>query len=101
MQEWSENLNWRRHMKTQTTQNTHIADIRRLANAFDGPAIAQCMQLALTEQANPCYSAQETSETINVLAKTGFVVGQMQQGLTLAQALRELGRRMRAIQGES
>lgn len=86
-------------MNNQTNPNTHIADIRRLAGHYGASAIEQCIQLALADQANPCYSAQETSETMNVLAKTGFVIGQMQRGMTLAQAMRELGRRMRAVQG--
>lgn len=85
-------------MKTQTIPKTHIADIRRLASRFDARAIEQCIQLALAKQANPCYSAEESTEVLNVLAKSSFVIGQMQEGLSLAQAIRELGRRMRAIQ---
>lgn len=86
-------------MNIQTEPKSYITDIRELARRFDARAIEQCIQLALAEQANPCYTTNEASETMNVLAKTGFVIGQMQQGMTLAQAIRELGRRIRAVQG--
>lgn len=86
-------------MNNQTIPNTHIADIRRLASKFDSRAIEQCLQQALADQANPCYCAEENTEVMNVLAKSSFVIGQMQLGMTLAQSMRELGRRMRTLQG--
>jgi hypothetical protein len=84
-------------MQTQNNPSTHITDIRHLATHFDARTIEQCMQQALANQPNPCYSGVENTEVMNVLAKSRFIIGQMQQGLTLAQALRELGRRMRLL----
>jgi hypothetical protein len=57
------------------------------------------MEQALQGKHNPCYSAVAAEEVITVLAKAGFVKKQMQQGLLLAEAIRELGKRIRSIQG--
>jgi hypothetical protein len=55
------------------------------------------MELALEGQPNPCYTKQDEVEVINVLAKAGLVSDLMQKGYSLKGAMRELGRRMRAI----
>ena len=57
------------------------------------------MQLALKNKANPCYVNNELEEVMNILAKANFVRSQVEQGNTLALAMRELGKRMRFIQG--
>ncbi len=86
---------------TQTNQqSTHISEIRDLAKRFDANALEKCMQRALQNKDNPCYAADEFEDVINVLAKANFVTTQMQQGQTIAGAIRELGKRIRSIQGE-
>lgn len=74
-----------------------VVEIRRLAAEFDSETLKHCMDLALQGQPNPCYTKQDQVEMVNVLAKAGVVSDLMQQGLTLRGAMRELGRRMRAI----
>jgi len=87
-------------MKLQTHQSAQITEVRELAKRFDADAIEQCMDLALCGQHNACYQASSSEDVINVLAKVSFVSAQVQQGTTLAVAMRELGKRMRALQGE-
>ena len=77
-----------------------ITEIRELAKQFNAGAIEECIELALQNRENPCYSRGEQEDIMNVLAKVNFVKVQMQRGLSLAQAMRELGKRMRVIQGE-
>jgi hypothetical protein len=78
----------------------HIAEIRELAKRFDADAIEQCMELALHNQPNPCYAAGELEDVMNVLAKASFVKELTDKGMSIAEAIRELGKRIRAVQGE-
>jgi len=81
------------------TGDIHIAEIRELAKRFSADQIEHCMELVLQHQENPCFSDEEAEEVMNVLAKAEFVKEQMDKGSTLAEAMRELGRRIRAAQG--
>ena len=80
-------------------QSINMREIRDLANRFDANSIESCIQLAMENKKNPCYSASELEETMNVLSKANFVSGQMEQGKSLVEAIRELGKRIRTIQG--
>lgn len=79
-------------------QAMHIPEIRDLSKRFDAGAIEQCIELVLQNKLNPCYSAGGQEEVMNVLAKANFVTEQIEQGKTLAEAIRELGKRIRLIQ---
>jgi len=92
------------NIKTQSQQNQqthatmHIAEIRELAKQFDADSIQQCMERARQNKPNPCYTAGEQEEVMNVLAKADFVTAQIQQGRSMAEAIRELGKRVRSLQ---
>lgn len=86
-------------MKQRTYSSTSITDVRDLANQFDAAALTQCMEQALQDNSNPCYSAVVADEVINVLAKARFVKQLILQGMPIHEAMRELGKRMRALSG--
>lgn len=86
-------------MKQTSQQSMHISEIRDLANRFSSEAIEKCIQLAMENKENPCYSAIELEDAMNVLAKANFVKSQMEQGMSLAEAIRDLGNRIRSVQG--
>ncbi len=86
-------------MARQPHQNIHLAEIRELAQRFSADTIDKCMQQELEEGSNPCYSDSEVEEVMNILAKSQFVRSQMDGGKKPGEAIRELGRRIRAIQG--
>jgi len=79
-------------------QSLNIKAIREIARDFDFDTIESCMQLAIMNKENPCYSKDETEEAVNILAKASFVRGQMNKGLSLSESVRELGKRIRAVQ---
>lgn len=79
-------------------QSLNIKEIRDVANSFDTGSIESCLQLAMENQDNPCYENVELEEVMNVLAKANFVRGQVEQGITIAVAMRELGKRIRTLQ---
>lgn len=80
-------------------QSINIREIRDVANRFDTNSIESCIQLAMENKENPCYPNDELEEAMNTLAKANFVRGQMEQGMSLSVAIRELGKRIRSIQG--
>lgn len=81
----------------------HLAEIRALAQRFSPDELEACIREQLAEGANVCEPSGRTEEIVGVLAKAEFVKALMEKGFTLPAAVRELGRRMRAVQqlGES
>lgn len=88
-------------MKQSQQQSINIKEIRDIANRFDSGTLEECMQLALGQKDNPCYPKAEIEEVMNILAKAGFVRSQIESGSSVSVAMRELGKRMRLIQGDS
>lgn len=80
-------------------QSINMREIRNVANRFDADSIDSCIQLAIENKENPCYPNDELEEVMNVLAKANFVRNQMEQGINLTAAIRELGQRIRSVQG--
>jgi hypothetical protein len=76
-----------------------MADVRSLALRFEGTQLSGCLETQLANANNACYPGTNHEHAINVLAKAGFVQQQMQRGLSINQAIRDLGQRMRRMQG--
>ena len=76
-------------------QKINFSEIREVAMRFDTQTIAECQQQAINNQGNTCYS----NSRLDVLAKAGFIRSEMDKGKQITQAFRELGKRVRAIQG--
>ncbi|MDH5648043.1 MAG: hypothetical protein OEY67_00180 [Gammaproteobacteria bacterium] len=85
-------------MTDSAQQDLHLAEIRELAQRYSAEMIEQCLQQALSQQENPCFDDDEVQKVVSVLAKAEFVKSLMSQGKTLSEAMRELGRRIRAVQ---
>lgn len=82
-------------------QDMHIAEIRELARRYSPDQLEECINRQLSEGDNPCdEQGGSTEEIINVLAKAEFVRARINEGMSLGEAIRELGRRIRAAQGE-
>jgi hypothetical protein len=81
----------------------HLAEIRALAQRFSPDELEACIDDQLQKGANVCEPSGRTEEIVGVLAKVEFVKALMEKGFTLPEAMRELRRRMRAVQqqGES
>lgn len=88
---------WEGHkMKTYTI---NIQAIRDVARRFDRQTLEQCQQQILSNLSNACYNNGNAEENISILAKAEYVRQQMDKGKTPAEAIRELGQRMRTVQG--
>ena len=76
----------------------HLAEIRALAQRFSPEELEACIREQLNEGANVCEPSGRTEEIVSVLAKAEYVKALMGKGATLPEAMRELGRRIRAMQ---
>lgn len=75
-----------------------VKEIRELAKRFTPEQIESCITRQIETGKNECLRNPSTEYIIDELSKAGFVKDLMDEGMTLADALRELARRMRNIQ---
>jgi len=73
-----------------------IKEVRTLANAFSLKKLSACLDLAITNTPNPCFCSSDNEITVSTLAKASFVRKQVEQGMSLPEAMRELANRIRA-----
>jgi hypothetical protein len=75
-------------------------DVKKLAEKYSPEQIEACIRQQVEKGENACDIIDETDEVITALSKAEVVRELMDQGMTLSNALRELGRRIRAVYGK-
>lgn len=75
-----------------------IGEIRELAKKFSVEQIEACIAEEVGTGKNVCVRSDDAEAVVNELAKAEFVRGMTDGGMSLADALRELARRMRLAQ---
>jgi len=78
-----------------------ISEIKELARRFSPEEIEGCITQQLETGENICLKDESTERIINELSKARFIRDLMEQGYSLADAFRELARRIRQIQAFS
>ena len=78
-----------------------IKEIREIAKSFSPEQIESCITQQVETGRNVCVETQATEEILNELSKASFVRELMEGGMSLADALRELARRIRRLQAAS
>lgn len=74
--------------------------LKKLTEKFSAGQIQACIRQQLDKGENSCDVVDETDEVIAALSKAEVVRELMEQkGVRFSEALRELGRRIRAIYG--
>ena len=77
-----------------------VKEIRALAKRFTPEQIEGCITQQLETGKNVCLKNPSAEYIINELSKAEFIKKLMAEGMELADALRELAKRMRSIQRE-
>ncbi|ACO04896.1 MAG TPA: hypothetical protein DEP48_06495 [Persephonella sp.] len=77
----------------------NIKEIKELAKRFSVEELELCITETIEKGENYCNVTGETLEVINVLAKAQTVRELMEQGMSEIEAIRELARRIRKVQG--
>ena len=75
-----------------------IKHIREIANKYTPEQIEGCITQQIETGKNMCLTDETSEKIINELSKADVVRELMDQGMNLADALRELARRMRLVQ---
>jgi hypothetical protein len=76
-------------------------ELKKLTERFGLERLESCIQQQLAQGANDCTRPAATNEVIETLSKAGVVREMMDQGMTFSDALRELGRKIRAVYGKN
>ena len=75
-------------------------DVKKLAEKYTPEKLEACIRQQLDKGENSCELVDESDEVITALSKAGVVRELMDQGMSFSEALRELGRRIRAVYGK-
>jgi len=75
-------------------------ELKKLAEKYTPKQLASCIKQQLERGENLCEIVDQTDEVITALSKAEVVRELMDKGLKFSDALRELGRRIRAVYGK-
>jgi hypothetical protein len=75
-------------------------ELKKLIAKYGVVQLESCIRQQVEKGENACELVDEDDEVIATLSKAGVVRELMDQGMTFADALRELGRRIRAVYGK-
>jgi cell fate (sporulation/competence/biofilm development) regulator YmcA (YheA/YmcA/DUF963 family) len=75
-------------------------DLKKIVDKYSPEQLEACIRQQLEKGANACEIVDEQDEVIASLSKAGVVRELMDQGMTFSEALRELGKRIRAVYGK-
>jgi hypothetical protein len=75
-----------------------IKEIKELSKRFTPEQIEGCITQQVETGENICLRNESAEKIINELSKAGVIRGLIDEGMSLADALRELARRMRLVQ---
>jgi hypothetical protein len=75
-----------------------LKQIKDIAQRFTPEEIESCITNQVETGENSCLTDVRSEKIINRLSKAGVVRDFMNQGMSLADALRELAKRMRLLQ---
>ncbi len=77
-----------------------IKHIRQVAQKYTPEQIEGCISQQMETGENVCLTDETSEKIINDLSKAAVVREFVDQGMDIADALRELARRMRFVQSE-
>jgi hypothetical protein len=75
-----------------------IKEIKELSKRFTPEQIEGCITQQVETGENICLRNESAEKIINELSKAGVIRDLTDEGMSLADALRELARRMRLVQ---
>lgn len=78
---------------------TDIKELKKLAKKFTPEQIEGCITQQIETGENICLKDQSAEKIINKLSGAEYIKRLVDKGMSLADALRELARRMRQAQG--
>ena len=77
--------------------SSNIYQLRLLAEQFESAQLDSCLASQLANNCNQCIAHTDSETTVSLLAKASFIRKLVNDGYSLNGALREMGKRMRAL----
>jgi len=74
-------------------------ELKKLAEKYTPDQLEFCIRQQLEKGVNQCEIVDQTNDVITALSKAEVVRELMDKGMKFSDALRELGRRIRAVYG--
>jgi len=75
-------------------------DFKKIVEQYSPQQLETCIRQQLNKGENACNIIDEADAVITALSKAEVVRELMDQGMSFSEALRELGRRIRAVYGK-
>ncbi len=75
-------------------------ELKKIVEKYTAGQLEACIRQQLEKGENACEIVDETDQVIAELSKAEVVRELMEQGMRFSDALRELGRRIRAVYGQ-
>ena len=75
-------------------------DLKKIVDKYSAEQLETCIRQQLDKGENACEIVDGTDDTITDLSKAEVVRELMEQGMSFSDALRELGRKIRAVYGK-
>lgn len=75
-------------------------ELKKLVEKYSPDQLESCILQQLSKGENECELVDGSDDVITALSKAGVVRELMDQGMKFSDALRELGRRIRAVYGK-
>lgn len=76
-----------------------MKDVRELAKQYTAAKLSGCINDQVHLGQNDCYTNDDEEETVGVLSKAEIVRKDVENGMDIKQAIRNLAKRMRAFLG--
>jgi len=75
-------------------------ELKKLVERYSPAQLESCIHQQLSKGENECELIDATDEVITALSKAEVVRELMDEGRSFSEALRELGKRIRAVYGQ-
>ena len=75
-------------------------DLKKIVDKYTAEQLEACIRQQLDKGENACEIVDGTDDVITDLSKAEVVRELMEQGMSFSDALRELGRKIRAVYGK-
>ena len=75
-------------------------DLKKIVDKYSAEQLEACIRQQLDKGENACEIVDKTDDVITDLSKAEVVRELMEQGMKFSDALRELGRKIRAVYGK-
>jgi hypothetical protein len=88
------------HSQTPSSAHMDTKELKKLVEKYSPDQLESCILQQLSKGENECELVDGSDDVITALSKAGVVRELMDQGMKFSDALRELGRRIRAVYGK-